>query len=182
MYSKFLKSILIFNRTQDKAPNFIVVYLLISLAWHNQFFTTFLISDGSFSNKLNSALSDNTHQYLAVLFSTILFFILRLSYLYFMNKTNDFVEKDEPIESKIGSDQIFDNNKDIARIMVLLEETKARLSKAKEREAQTQIEKDISIRQVLSMQAELDLALVDITILTKANNELKSKLNEYETA
>jgi hypothetical protein len=64
--------------------------------------------------------------------------------------------------------------------MVLLEETKAKLSKAKERQAQTQIEKDISIRQVLSIQAELDLALVDITILSKANNELKAKLNEHE--
>jgi len=182
MYSKFLKSILVFNRAQNKAPNFIVVYLLVSLVWHNQFFTTFLISDGSFSSRLSSALSENTHQYIAVLFSTFLFFILRLSYLYFMNKTNDFVEKDEPIESKIGNDQIFDNNKDVARIIVLLEETKAKLSKVKEREAQTQIEKDISIRQVLSIQAELDLALVDITILTKTNNELKSKLNEYEAA
>lgn len=182
MSSTFLKSILIFNRAQNKAPNFILVYILISLAWHNQFFTTFLISDGSFSNKLSAALSDNTHQYIAVLFSTFLFFALRLSYLYFMNKTNDFVEKDEPIESKIGSDQVFENNKDVARIMVLLEETKAKLSKAKEREAQTQIEKDISIRQVLSIQAELDLALVDITILSKANDELKSKLNEHEAA
>lgn len=182
MFSKYVKSVLVFNRSQNKAPNFILIYLLISLFWHYQFFITFALSSGGVAEKLSAALSENTHQYIAVLLITLLFFICRLLLLYGVNKTNDFVEEDEPIEVKIGSDQVFRENKDVARLLDLLEETKAQLAKVKEKEAQAQTDKTIAIGQVLSIQAELDLALADIEILGKSNEELRCKLNEFAAA
>ena len=182
MSSKFLKSILVFNRSQNKAPNFILIYLLISLFWHNQFFISLMLQKGGFSERLNTALSENTHQYIAVLFLTVLFFSLRLTYLYFASKTNEFIEADAPIEKKIGGDQIFTENKDVVRLLDLLEETKVKLARVKESEAQAQSDKTAAISERLALQAELDLAMADIAILTKSNEELKTKLNEFQTA
>lgn len=178
MFSTYLKSVLIFNRSQNKAPNVILVYLLISLAWHHKFFTDFFIHTGSFAEKLNYVLLENNHQYFVVLCFTLLFFILRLSYLYFANKTDQFIDADEPIETKIGSDQLFTENKDVIRLVALLDETKAQLAQAKEAEALARTDKTIAIGQVLSIQAELDLALADIAILSASNQELRSQFNE----
>lgn len=178
MSSKYVKSVLVFNRAQNKAPNFILVYLLISLVWHHQFFITFFVSQGSFSEKLTTALSENTHHYITVFVCTILFFILRLIALYVLNKTDGFIEEDESIEDKIGNDNAFKDDNDVVRLLALLEETKAQLSKVKEREALANTEKKTAIGQALSIQAELDLALADITILGKSNDDLKAKLNE----
>jgi len=180
MFSKFLKSILIFNRGQNKAPNAILVYLLISLAWHNQFFITFVVSNGGFSQRLSAALADNSHQYMVILLLTLLFFILRLSYLYLINKAEQFIEADTPIATKVGKDQLFTENKDVVRLLALLAESKAQLTKIKAREALAQTDKVIAIGQVLSIQAELDLAAADIAILSKSNQVLTAKLNQYQ--
>ena len=182
MFSKYLKAIMVFNRAQNKAPNFILVYLLISFFWHQQFFMSLVTNSGGFSEKLSTAISENNHQYMAVLFVTILFFIIRLSYLYFANKADLFIETDEPIEDKIGSDQLFAENKDVARLLAHLEETKIKLAQMKEREAQAQADKTASITKMLALQAELELALADITILNKSNQDLTAKLNASETA
>lgn len=182
MSSKFFKSLLVFNRSQNKAPNFILVYLLISMLWHNQFFITLILSNGGLSERLSAAAAENVHQYILVLFFTLLFFTLRLSYLYFANKTNEFVEKDEPIEDKIGSDQAFSENKDVIRLLDLLEETKAKLAKVKALEVQAQSDKTAAISQRLAVQAELDIAMADIAILSKANEDLRAKINELQAA
>jgi hypothetical protein len=77
MFSKFLTSVLIFNRSENKALNFILIYLLISLAWHNQIFITFVVSHGGFAERLNAALyqSDklSDHFYLLKVIITALF-------------------------------------------------------------------------------------------------------------
>jgi hypothetical protein len=182
MFSNYLKSLLVFNRSQDKAPNFILVYLLISLIWHNAFFITLVLSDGGISEKLSAALAENSHQYIVVLSLTFLFFILRLSYLYFANRANDFIEADEPIEAKLGSDQVFSKNNDVVRLLDLLEETKSQLAKVKAAEAPAKTDKTTAISQRLALQNELDMALADITILTKSNAELKRQLNEHSVA
>jgi len=179
MFSKLLKSILVFNREQNKAPNILLVYILISLAWHHQIFLTFVLSHGDFAERLSAALTGNSHQYIIVLLLTLLFFILRLSLLYFFNKTDQFIEADVPIEAKIGNDQLFAENKDALRLLALLDETKAQLAKAKEREALAQADKTKTISKMLSVQAELDLALADIAILSKSNEGLSAKLTEY---
>ena len=105
-----------------------------------------------------------------------------MSYLYFANKTNEFVEKDEPIEDKIGSDQAFSENKDVIRLLDLLEETKAKLAKVKALEVQAQSDKTAAISQRLAVQAELDIAMADIAILSKANEDLRAKINELQAA
>jgi hypothetical protein len=182
MFSKYVRSIIVFNRAQHKAPNVVLVYFLISLAWHHQFFITLILSNGGFGEKLSAALAQNTHQYIAVLFLTLLFFLLRLSLLYVVNKTDDFVEKDEPIEAKIGSDQSLKENKDVVRLLALLEETKVKLAQVKEKEAQAQADKTVTISQKLAVQAELDIALADIAILSKSNQELRVQLSEHTAA
>ncbi len=156
MFSTFLKSVLVFNRSQNKAPNIILVYLLLSLLWHQQFFISLIQQQGDFSERLSAALAQHNHQYIVVLFLTFLFFSLRLIYLYFANKTNEFIEADEPIENKIGSDQIFSENKDVVRLLDLLEETKANLAKVKETESQAQSDKTAAISERLAAESELD--------------------------
>ncbi|MBA6392055.1 hypothetical protein H4J38_14865 [Colwellia sp. BRX10-3] len=182
MFSKFIKSVLVFNRAQNKAPNFFLVYFLISIAWHHQVFITFAASNTGFSDRLSTALAEHSFQYAVVLFLTFLFFILRLSLLYFLNKTDQFIEADEPIEAKIGSDQVFKENKDVERLLALLEETKAQLAKVKAREAASQADKISAISKMLALQAELDIAMADIAILGKSNEELSIKLNECKVA
>ncbi|TWX73011.1 DUF4398 domain-containing protein [Colwellia sp. C1TZA3] len=71
----------------------------------------------------------------------MLFFILRLSMLYLLNKTDQFIEADEPIKIKVGSDQIVKENKDVVRLLALLTENKAQLAKVKAREALAQADK-----------------------------------------
>ncbi len=178
MFTKFIKSVLIFNQAQSKAPNFILIYFLISIAWHNQVFMTFITNQGSLTERFSTALSQNTHQYIVVLMLTLLFFSMRLLYLYFVNKTEQLIEQDEPIEAKLGSDQLFTENKDVVRLMELLKETKEKLAKSKAREAQAQTDKTTTINKMLALQDELDLALADIAILNKANKELTTKLND----
>ena len=178
MFSKFLKSVLIFNRSQNQAPNFILVYVLISLVWHRQFLITFVVNNGDFSHRLSAALAVTSFQYGIVLFFAVLFFMLRLSFLYFVNKTDQFIESDKPIDAKIGSDQVFTENKDVVRLLTLLEESKAQLAKVKGREATAQADKTATISKILAVQAELDIALADIAILSKSNEELRAKLNE----
>ena len=141
-----------------------------------------MLSDGGISEKLSAALAENSHQYITVLFLSFLFFALRLSYLYFANRANDFIEADEPIEAKLGSDQVFSKNNDVVRLLDLLEETKAQLAKVKAAEAQAKTDKTTAISQRLALQNELDMALADITILTKSNAELKRQLNEHSVA
>jgi hypothetical protein len=182
MFSKFLKSVLIFNRSENKAPNFILIYLLISLAWHNQIFITFVVSHGGFTERLNAALVEHSHQYVLVLFFTLLFFILRLSMLYLLNKTDEFIDADEPMIVKVGSDQIVKENKDVVRLLALLGETKAQLAKVKAREVSAQADKKKTISNILAVQAELELALADIAILSKSNEELRAKLKQYLAA
>ncbi|AWB56466.1 hypothetical protein [Colwellia sp. Arc7-D] len=178
MLSKFFKSTLVFNRAQNQAPNFFLVYFLIALIWHNNFFMSLVVADGSLSDKFTSALTEHSFQYGVVLCLTLLFYILRLSFLYFVNKTDEFIEADEPIETKIGSDQVFTENKDVVRLLALLDETKAELAKVKVREVTAQKDKTATISKMLAAQAELDIALADITILSKSNEELRSKLSE----
>lgn len=175
MFSKFLKSILVFNRSQNQAPNFILVYFLISLAWHYQFFITFVGSNGDFSHRLNAAVTESSFQYGLVFFFTLLFFIVRLLMLYSVKKTDQYIEADEPIEAKIGSDQVFTENKDVVRLLALLEETKAQLAKVKIREAKAQADKTATISKMLAVQAELDIAQADIAILSKSNEDLRTK-------
>ena len=182
MFSTFIKSVLVFNRAQNKAPNFILVYLVISLAWHNQFFITFFASHGAFAERFSAALAETPHQYVVVLFFTLLFFILRLTLLYFANKTDQFIDEDQPIEDKIGSDQIFTENKDALRLLALLEESKAQLVKVKERETIAQKDKTATINKMLAVQADLDIALADIAILGRSNEELRASLNKYKAA
>tara|TARA_R110000787_G_scaffold25150_1_gene70762 strand:+ start:1528 stop:2076 length:549 start_codon:yes stop_codon:yes gene_type:complete len=182
MFSKFIKSVLVFNQAQNKAPNFILVYLLISLTWHHQLFITFFVSHGAFSERFSAALAEHSHQYVVVLFLTLLFFILRLSLLYFVNKTDQFIDADEPIEAKLGSDQLFKENKDVVRLLTLLEESKAKSAKLKTREAKAQSDKTATINKMLAVQAELDIALADIAILGKSNEELRASLNKYKAA
>jgi hypothetical protein len=179
MFSSFLKSILVFNRSQNQAPNFILVYALIALAWHNQFFITLVVFSGSFSEKLAEALTEHSFQYGAVLCLTILFFILRLAFLYLVNKTDNFIEADEPIEAKIGNDQVFTENKDVVRLLALLEDTKAELAKVKARETAAQTDKNATINKMLAVQAELEIALADIAILSQSNEALRAKLAEH---
>ncbi|MGB1262080.1 MAG: hypothetical protein ACPG52_04130 [Cognaticolwellia sp.] len=181
MFFKYLKSVLVFNRAQNKAPNFVLVYLLISLIWHHEFFISLILNNGTFADKFTTAMSDNSHQYFAVLVVTSLFFLMRLSYLYFANKADMFIEEDEPIEDKIGRDQLFAENKDVARLLAHLEETKAKLSQVREREAQAQADKTATISKMLAVQAELELAQADITMLRKANQDLTAHLHSCET-
>jgi ribosomal protein L29 len=64
------------------------------------------------------------------------------------------------------------------RLLALLDETKAELAKVKVREVTAQKDKTATISKMLAAQAELDIALADITILSKSNEELRSKLSE----
>lgn len=178
MISSFLKTTLVFNRSQAKAPSFILVYMLIALVWHNQFFITLAVYNGNLSEKLAEALTESSFQYGVVLCLTALFFILRLTFLYLVNKTDNFIDNEEPIEAKIASDQVFTENKDVVRLLALLEDTKAELAKVKSREALAQTDKTTTISKILAMQAELDLAQADIAILSQSNEDLRAKLLE----
>jgi len=176
MFKKYVKPILLFSRSQNKAPNFVLVYLLIWLVWHSQFFITFVNTTGNFTSRLNSAISSNDHQYIAVLFLTLLFFTFRLTYLYFVNKADAIIEEEEPIENKVGSDQLFSENKDVIRLLSLLEETKEKLKQSRESENQLRKEKEETESNLRSVQIELDEVKADLTILVKTNEDLTAKI------
>lgn len=177
MLSNFVKSILTFNRSQTKAPNFILVYSLITIIWHSEVLLAFALAHGGFVERASSALAESSLQYLWVLWFSVLFYVVRLSWLYFINKADQFIDQDEVIEAKVGSDQIFKENKDVVRLLALLDENKTKLENAKSREAASQHKSTETINKMLSMQVELDLALADIAILTKSNAELKAQIN-----
>ena len=63
-----------------------------------------------------------------------------------------------------------------------MEESKAQLAKVKTREAKAQSDKTATINKMLAVQAELDIALADIAILGKSNEELRASLNKYKAA
>jgi ribosomal protein L29 len=102
--------------------------------------------------------------------------------LYLLNKTDEFIDTDEPMIVKVGSDQIVKENKDVVRLLALLAETKAQLAKVKACEVSAQADKKKMISNMLAVQAELELALADIAILGKSNEELRAKLNQYLAA
>ena len=102
--------------------------------------------------------------------------------LYLLNKTDEFIDADEPMIVKVGSDQIVKENKDVVRLLALLAETKAQLAKVKAREVSAQADKKKTISNILAVQAELELALADIAILGKSNEELRAKLKQYLAA
>jgi hypothetical protein len=81
-------------------------------------------------------LVEHSYQYVLVLF-----FILRLSMLYLLNKTDEFIDTDEPMIVKVGSDQIVKENKDVVRLLALLAKTKAQLAKVKACEVSAQADK-----------------------------------------
>jgi hypothetical protein len=71
----------------------------------------------------------------------VLFFTLRLSMLYLLNITDQFIEADEPMKVNLGSDQIVKENKAVVRLLALLAETKTQLAKVKAREISAQADK-----------------------------------------
>ncbi|WP_448213834.1 hypothetical protein [Colwellia sp. MEBiC06753] len=178
MFTKYIKPVLVFNRSQHKAPNFLLVYCLIWLLWHSQFLVTLITTSGGISAKYSAALNGTEHQYLVVFFLTCAFFIARLTWLYFSDKADKIIEQDEPIEQKIGSDQIFTENKDVVRLLDLLEQTKASLAKVKESEAQAKLEKNEALARVRSLEAELEEVSADLAILTEAHQALTAKVTQ----
>ncbi|WP_206486481.1 hypothetical protein [Thalassotalea sp. G2M2-11] len=182
MFKKYVKPILLFNRSQAKAPNIILVYLLIWLLWHHRFFIDLFISQASVSERLHLALANNEHQYMMVLLLTGTFYGLRLLYLYFSQKADEIIEEDEPIESKIQNDQLFKENKDVIRLLELLEETKNKLAATRASEAQMKTEKIAAINRVRALQNELEEVKADLDIMVNSNAELTAKLKQNVTA
>lgn len=176
MLQSHVKNLVRFHRSQPQAPNFVLVYALIWLVWHHQFFITFFTASGGLNTKLSAALNSIEHQYLLILLFTVLFFALRLVYLYFAGKANEIAEEDEPIENKLGHDQVFTENKDVLRLLALLEETKEQLALAKTKEAQLMQEKTAAINKTLAMQSELDEVKADLAIMTQQYLTIKEKL------
>ncbi|MDO6428282.1 hypothetical protein Q4489_14775 [Thalassotalea sp. 1_MG-2023] len=176
MFTQYIKSILSFHRAQPKAPNFFLVYALIWLALHNQFFVTFISTSGSLNSKISAATASIEHQYLLSLLFTITFFALRLTYLYFVTKANEIADEDAPIEDKLGHDQVFTENKDVMRLVVLLDETKAKLASANKKETELLEEKQAVIQKSRELQTELEEVKADLAIMTQQNEVLKSEL------
>ncbi|WP_286232844.1 hypothetical protein [Thalassotalea sediminis] len=176
MLKPYIKNIISFYRAQPKAPNFLLVYALIWLALHNQFFVTFISASGGVNNKLNAAIASIEHQYLLSLLLTVLFFALRLSYLYFVGKANEIADEGEPIEDKLGRDQVFTENKDVMRLLTLLDETKAKLAIANKKETELMEDKLAAIQKSRVLQSELDEVKADLAIMTQQYLTLKEKL------
>ncbi|MBA6327771.1 hypothetical protein H4J46_07455 [Colwellia sp. MB02u-6] len=61
--------------------------------------------------------------------------------LYLLNKTDQFIEADEPMKVNVGSDQIVKENKDVVRLLSLLADTTVQLAKVKAREVLAQPDK-----------------------------------------
>ena len=68
----------------------------------------------------------------------------------------------------IGSDQKFEKNSDMAKLISTYEKTKKKLIDVSEREKIAIAEKNTAIKQLLMSQHELEEAKAEIAILTKA--------------
>jgi hypothetical protein len=58
----------------------------------------------------------------------VLFFTLRLSMLYLLNKTDQFIEVDQPMKVNLGSEQIVKKNKDVVRLVAMLARNQSAIS------------------------------------------------------
>ncbi|MFT6918538.1 MAG: hypothetical protein ACJA2G_001157 [Cognaticolwellia sp.] len=58
----------------------------------------------------------------------VLFFTLRLSMLYLLNKTDQFIEADQPMKVNLGSEQIVKENKDVVRLVAMLARNQSAIS------------------------------------------------------
>ncbi|WP_286269260.1 hypothetical protein [Thalassotalea hakodatensis] len=173
MFQSFLKNVVLFHRAQPKAPNFLLVYAIIWLICHHQFFISLFTSSGSFSSKINTAITETDHQYILTLLLTGLFFIARLVYFYLAQKANALIEEEGVVENKLGHDQVFTENKDVIRLIALLEESKEKLALAKTKEIQLQQEKTVAINTSCALQAELDEVNADLIVITQQYEQLK---------
>ena len=165
---KTLKSLLSFTENQQPAPSFLFIYLVTWFAWHNQFISTFISVNGDVWQKFNSALTSITdNQYVVVFFLSCLILALRLAYNYLRFKSTELLNTSDQAHVNARDDQHFEQNADIAQLMSTLNTVKEQLVAAKEREKKAIIEKNNTIRKLLSLQNELDEAKADIKLLSK---------------
>ncbi len=165
---KTLKSILTFTEHQHQAPSFIVIYILTWLAWHNQLFTNFIITQGDFFNRMTAALASiEDNQYVVVFLFTCLILIIRHAVNYLSFRSRELLNSADDDFVNAREDQKFAGNSDIANIMATLEKTKQQLVDSKAREKKLLAEKNEAIKKQLSLQHELDESRADIEILYK---------------
>jgi len=179
MSIKTLKAVVKFNENQRIAPNFILAYILIWFVWHNQLFTTFFTTSGDPLARSTAALASVTNNhYLIVLAITCFFYMARLGYYFLKNKTQALLEDDDIAELEVGSDQRFEKNADIERLMSMISDLKAQLAATKEREQKATADKNLVIKKFLAQRTELDEVMAENALLTNSNKVLKARLTE----
>ncbi len=166
---KTLKTILTFTENQKPAPSFIVIYILVWLAWHNQIFTAFIGIEGDIFTRIDAALSAiEKNQYFVVFMISCLVFLIRLGYGYLAFKSRELLNSSDDFYINAREDQIFEKNDDITNLMAALTKAKQQLAASKEREKTLVEEKNTAIKKLLAAQNELDEAKADIALLEKS--------------
>ncbi len=181
MFNKLFKSLLVFNENHKPAPNFIIIYCLIWLFWHQQMFTSFIITQGDIATRFTAAINSvNNFQYLVVLLLSCLFYALRLSYYYLQSIAHQVVDQHSKESLGVGSDQLIVKNEDVQRVMAMLDDTKNQLASVKASEQQTKAENKSLLTRLMKLEAELEELQADNTLTHQLNEELKDKLRQVQ--
>ena len=166
---KLLKSFLDFSQQQKPAPSFVIIYVVTWLVWHNQIFSAFFLTSGNGIERLMAAYhAIDNHQYIFVLFLTILFLTIRLGYNYIVYKSHQVVMSLDEDELMIRGDQLAKENEDVKALMQTLERTKAKLEQMREQEQKAQQDKKEAIAKMLAYQAQLEEVKADLAIYQSA--------------
>lgn len=169
---KILKSIHSFTENQRAAPSFVIIYIVTWLVWHNQLFTHFINANGSFLNKVTSAMSSiDDNQYLVVFFLTCIIFLMRFAFNYLSFRSRELLNSTDDTFANVGDDQLFSENSDVANLMTTLTKTKQQLADVKVREKKAIADKTEMMKKLLSVQGELDEARADIDVLKKTQQD-----------
>jgi hypothetical protein len=168
MLTKLLKSFLAIVENPKSLPNFIGLYLITWLFWHNQLIIEFFNAQGTITARLSTAITAiESFQYLAVFLLTILLFILRIGFDAFISSSRKYVNKKEQENDQDG----LQNDKDIERLLATLEETREQLKASKDREKRLKQTNNENINKLLKLQAKLDEVNADKQLLMQINQK-----------
>ena len=181
MLSNKTKSLLKIILNIKPSLRFLMSYIVIWLVWHNELILSFLMADGDFFFRSQSAVNAVTsNQYLVVLLLTIVLTLIRYGFDSLAQVLADDDNHEEFTLLQNGKSAKTENETDIKQLLATLDGVQVKLADALAREKQAKKEKTETIGNIFQLQTKLDELSADIIILTKENDKLKAAMNNKE--
>ena len=164
MLTKLLRSFLSVAENPRSIPNFIGVYFLLWLIWHNQFLFSFGTATGGMAERFSLATETNGElQFLSVFFVTLLLFVLYTCFQFFIKYSREHVDKmDREENSPLGE---LEKNADMEQLVLMLETLQQELKVSKGNESKAKTEVKNIMAKLIEVQTTLDETTADFEIL-----------------